>query len=73
VSRGIQKRGFRSSVNVGEVRIWISFKSTDHRTGIDAGGSKLEAGIPKYIKESSSFELRKTSFVTSIDNNAKLV
>ncbi len=35
---------YRNSINVDEVRIWISFESTDHRTGIDAGVSKGEAG-----------------------------
>jgi hypothetical protein len=32
------KMSFPSSVDVGEVRIWI------RRTGIDVGGPKLEAG-----------------------------
>jgi hypothetical protein len=40
--------------------------------GIDAGGLKLEAGINEYIKPSSSFELRKTSFVTSINNDIRV-
>jgi len=55
----------RCSVNVGEVRIWI------HRTGIDAGGSKLEAETPNWTKKSSSVELRKTNFVTNLDNNIR--
>jgi len=48
------KMSFRSSVNGDE-------------DGIDAGGLKLEAGTPKCTKESSSFELRKTGFITSIE------
>jgi len=56
--RRIHEKGFRCSVNVGDA-------------GIDAGGSKLEAETPNWTKKSSSVELRKTNFVTSLDNNIR--
>jgi len=51
----------------------MSFRSSvdGDEAGIDARGSKLEAGPPKCIEESSSIEFRKTSFVTSTDNNIR--